>query len=91
MLGASVDGRVTCDCCGVGNFEIKSTFSHRDKNIERNSCLAQSTDTVEVEYILKHTHPYYTQVHHQSTNTVEVEYILKAHSPLLHPSTTSIY
>ena len=31
MLGASVDGRVTCDCCGVGNLEIKSPFSHRDK------------------------------------------------------------
>ena len=31
MLGASVDGRVTCDCCGVGNLEVKSPFSHRDK------------------------------------------------------------
>ena len=27
--------------------------------------MAQSTDTVDVEYILKHTHPYYTQVQHQ--------------------------
>ena len=67
MLGASVDGRVTCDCCGVGNLEIKSPFSHRDKNIQqyvnqRNSCLAQSTDTVDVEYILKQNHPYYTLI-----------------------------
>ena len=65
MLGASVDGRVTCDCCRVGNLEIKSLFSHRDKNIQqhvnqRNSCLAQSTHRV--EYILKQNHPYYTQV-----------------------------
>ena len=27
MLGASVDSRVTCDCCGVGNLEVKSPFS----------------------------------------------------------------
>ena len=70
MLGASVDGRVTCDCCGVGNLEIKCPFSHRDKNIQqyvnqRNSCLAQSTDTVDVDYILKQNHHYYTQVQHQ--------------------------
>ena len=65
MLGASVDGRVTCDCYGVGNLGIKSQFSHRDKNIQqyvnqRNSCLSQSTDTVDLEYILKQNHPYYT-------------------------------
>ena len=70
MLGASVDGRVTCDCCGVGNLEIKCPFTHRDKNIQqyvnqRNSCLAQSTDTVDVDYILKQNHHYYTQVQHQ--------------------------
>ena len=70
MLGTSVDGRVTCDCCGVCNLEIKCPFSHRDKNIQqyvnqRNSCLAQSTDTVDVEYILKQNHHYCTQVQHQ--------------------------
>ena len=50
--------------------EIKCPFSHRDKNIQqyvnqRNSCLAQSTDTVDVDYILKQNHHYYTQVQHQ--------------------------
>ena len=58
------------NCCGVGNLEIKCPFSHRDKNIQqyvnqRNSCLAQSTDTVDVDYILKQNHHYYTQVQHQ--------------------------
>ena len=32
---------------------------------QRNSCLAQSTDTVDVEYILKQNHPYYAQVQQQ--------------------------
>ena len=49
MLGASVDGRVTCDCCVL---EIWQYIN------QRNSCLAQYTDTVDVEYISKHTHPY---------------------------------
>ena len=70
MLGASVDGRVKCDCCGVGNLEIKCPFSHRDKNIEqyvnqRESCLIKSTDAANVEYHLKCPHPYYTQIQHQ--------------------------
>ena len=83
MLGASVDGRVTCDCCGVGNLEINSPFSHRDKNFEQyvnqcNSCLAQPTDTVDVEYILKHTHPYYTQVQPQMyvTGALYIDFVV---------------
>ena len=35
MSGASVDGVVTCACCGIGNLEIKCPFSHRDKNIQQ--------------------------------------------------------
>ena len=76
MLGASVDGRVKCDCCGVGNLEIKCPFSHRDKNIEqyvnqRDSCLITSTDAANVEYHLKCPHSYYTQVQHQMYVTGE--------------------
>ena len=70
MLGASVDGVVTCACCGIGNLEIKCPFSHRDKNIQQSiqqndSCL-ENSQTVEEEQkvTLKSSHPYYTQVKH---------------------------
>ena len=66
MLGASVDGVVTCACCGIGNLEIRCPFSHRDKNIQQyiqqhDSCLEIS----QTKITLKSSHPYYTQVQHQ--------------------------
>ena len=44
ILGAGVDGVVTCACCGIGNLEIKCPISHRDINIQEyidqhDSCL----------------------------------------------------
>ena len=48
MLGASIDGMVSCTCCGIGCLEIKSPFSHREKTVEEyvqenDSCLEHST------------------------------------------------
>ena len=48
MLGASVEGIVSCACCGIGCLEIKCPFSHREKSVEEyvqesDSCLEQST------------------------------------------------
>ena len=34
FLGASPDGIVSCDCCGIGLVEIKCPYSHRHKPIE---------------------------------------------------------
>ena len=70
MLGASVDGIVSCACCGIGCLEIKCPFSHREKSVEEyvqesDSCLEQTTcNSPKMKYSLKHTHQYYTQVQH---------------------------
>ena len=84
MLGARVEGMVSCACCGIGCLEIKCPFSHREKTVEEyvqesDSCLEQSTCNLpKMKYILKHTHQYYTQVQHQMfvTGTSYADFVL---------------
>ena len=84
MLGASVDGMVSCTCCGIGCLEIKCPFSHREKTVEEyvqesDSCFEHSTCNLpKIKYSLKHTHQYYTQVQHQMlvTGTSYTDFVL---------------
>ena len=66
ILGASVDGYITCVCCGNGNLEIKCPFTHRDKSIAEyskfsGSCIRYCKE----KYILKQNHAYHTEIQHQ--------------------------
>ena len=84
MLGASVDGMVSCTCSGIGCLEIKCSFSHREKTGEEyvqesDFCLEHSTCNLpKMKYSLKHTHQYYTKVQHQMfvTGTSYTDFVL---------------
>ena len=67
MFGASVDGYVSCLCCGSGCLEIKCPFTHREKSIREyveqpNYFIIKGPDDT---LILKPNHAYYSQVQHQ--------------------------
>lgn len=62
-IGASPDGLVTCDCCGIGILEIKCPISvaHLSPN-ESNVAYLKKSDSNEIN--LNRNHPYYSQVQH---------------------------
>ena len=82
MLGASVDGMVSCIYCGIGCLEIKSPFSHREKTVEEyvqesDSCLKHSTYNLpKMKYSLKHIHQYYTQDQMFVTGTYYADFVV---------------
>ena len=62
FLGASPDGMVSCECCGIGCLEVKNSFKHRDATLEEalqdpDFCLLR-----EEGLKLKTQHAYYSQV-----------------------------
>ena len=67
-LGASPDGVVSCDCCGLGVLEIKCPFSCKNKSFTEASrndpqfCLTKCEDS---SFELKKAHAYYYQVQTQ--------------------------
>ena len=67
-LGASPDGVVSCDCCGLGVLEIKCPFSCTNKSFTEPSrddaqfCLTVNEDSF---FELKKAHEYYYQVQAQ--------------------------
>ena len=65
-LGASPDGKVSCDCCGTGCLEIKCPYLARDKTLldlskKRGFCLVGSSPSDET-LKLDRKHNYYFQV-----------------------------
>jgi len=65
-LGASHDGKVTCDCCGCGCLEIKCPFLAKDKTLlelskEKDFCLVASCSS-DGTLELNRQHNYYFQV-----------------------------
>ncbi|XP_060085336.1 uncharacterized protein LOC132564723 [Ylistrum balloti] len=60
-LGASPDGLVACDCCGIGVVEIKCPYSVRQSSLNDYSCLEDTPDGKK----LKTEHQYYYQVQTQ--------------------------
>lgn len=66
-LGASPDGIITCDCCGVGVVEIKCPFSARnDPNLssyinKKNSPVVNENDNL----LICHSHEYFFQIQMQ--------------------------
>ena len=71
-LGASTDGVVSCDCCGLGVLEIKCPFSCKNKSFTEASrddpqfCLTNSEDS---SFELKKAHAYHYQVQTQMKRT----------------------
>jgi hypothetical protein len=59
-LGASPDGIIQCDCCGVGCLEIKCPYLYRDASASLNT-----VDYIDEQLQLKHDHMYYYQVQAQ--------------------------
>ena len=59
-IGASPDGRITCDCCGSGVLEVKCPISiaHQDPNEHGMSYL----ENHQGRWQLKQNHSYFTQV-----------------------------
>ena len=61
-LGASPDGRITCDCCGMGILEIKCPYKYRDcipTDIDDPAfCIQRTPDGL----MLNSNHQYYYQV-----------------------------
>ena len=66
-LGASPDGIISCDCCGIGTLEIKCPYCSRDVTPEtateynKLTFLEQDEDRLK----LKESHAYYYQVQAQ--------------------------
>ena len=58
FIGATLDGVVSCQCCGEGTLEIKCPYSHRGESIEdaashdKYFCLKTTDDGL----ALDHTH-----------------------------------
>ena len=69
FIGASVDGLISCACCGFGNLEIKCPFTHREKSISEYAEVSDTCITAAPQnpskYEIRRGHPYYTQVQHQ--------------------------
>lgn len=61
-LGASPDGVIECDCCGVGLLEIKCPYSAR---LSHPKDMRDKTNFFMKANGLSHTHRYYTQVQGQ--------------------------
>ncbi|XP_068686439.1 uncharacterized protein [Montipora foliosa] len=62
-FGASPDGIVSCDCCGIGLCEIKCPFCHKDSMLDslsskNNSCLVDGP----LGPALDHRHAYFYQL-----------------------------
>lgn len=70
-LGASPDGKVSCQCCGEGVVEIKCPFSLRDKPLRE--ALEENKFYINKELHLNQNHPYYTQIQMQM-HVARVEY-----------------
>ncbi|XP_038045000.1 uncharacterized protein LOC119725695 isoform X1 [Patiria miniata] len=67
-IGASPDGRISCDCCGEGVLEIKCPFCARDTQVNeyaslQNTCLVANDNEVSLDR--KHAYMYQvqTQIH----------------------------
>ena len=57
-LGASPDGLIACDCCGLGCLEIKCPYCSKDS-------LPESANFIDDDSKLKKSHAYYYQVQMQ--------------------------
>ena len=65
-LGATPDGIVSCDCCGVGLLEIKCPFKYKNSilsDIDDRQFYLEKDQTGELK--LKSSHDYYAQVQAQ--------------------------
>ena len=73
-LGASLDGIISCDCCGIGTLEIKCPYCSRDftpetaTEYEKLTFLERDKDGLK----LKETHAYYYQVGHHRESMLSV-------------------
>ena len=56
MFGATLDGVVSCDCCGNGILEIKYPFTLQSKTMNELDWLVVDDDG---EFILKQSHKYF--------------------------------
>ena len=66
-LGATPDGLIECECCGLGIIEIKCPYKYREyklSDINDNSFCLQPSDR---KLKLSHNHAYYLQVQGQLT------------------------
>lgn len=63
FIGASPDGIVDCNCCGIGVLEIKCPYSCKDKAFEQRA-EEQSffLENVNGDLVLKKNHAYYYQI-----------------------------
>ena len=64
-LGASLDGIVSCSCCGVGCLEIKCPYCDREKRIDSIVQKSSCVEKVNGNYILKENHQYFYQIQAQ--------------------------
>ena len=62
-LGASPDGVIECDCCGIGVLEIKCPFKFKSSGLD--DVPGNKEYCISSDMKLKQTHEYYTQVQHQ--------------------------
>lgn len=70
FIGASPDGKVSCECCGDGLIEVKCTFKYRDVIPIADTALSDSNYFLKKhpssgEVILDRCHKYYYQVQAQ--------------------------
>ena len=73
-IGATPDGKVSCDCCGHGVVEIKCPYCHRNESIQhsmddKNFCLKNNLGDIHLDT----SHAYYYQVQTQMF-VCDVEY-----------------
>ncbi|XP_072041956.1 uncharacterized protein [Amphiura filiformis] len=65
FIGASPDGWVFCECCGVAIIEVKCPFSCKDKLPEDNSAKNFCMKLVDGQWVLDKNHQYFYQVQTQ--------------------------
>lgn len=60
-IGASPDGHVNCECCGMGILEIKCPFNYADVGLN-DSFFNEKSRHLDIDGSVKKEHPYYAQV-----------------------------
>ncbi|KAJ8977263.1 hypothetical protein NQ317_003964 [Molorchus minor] len=65
-FGASPDGLISCDCCGLGCVEIKCPYCAKDLDVEDTEVLKKvGLENLDEEIHLSHNHTYYYQIQMQ--------------------------
>ena len=75
-IGASPDGLLSCQCCGLGVVEVKCPYSQKGRTLAEAMCSGQPfclEVAADGSFQLSRSHPYYAQVQTQ-LHVCDVEY-----------------